>query len=318
MAVLDSESQDLVEQVRVASEDGRHEQAAELLQQAVASNPNNAGVRKQLSEFLITNGYSEEAIQQLKKTMVLSPDDPKPYIDLAYLLHEKKQYTDSLKNLELGLTLDPVNIRALLLKGELEELANLNSASVETYHRVLQVEPYNLVSRLKMAELQIKMGEPNRATPILRPICHNTAATIEQRSKAQWLLGIAYGAEKRWNDSVRSLELALKNREDTTADDWYRMAYASLQANEMEKVYYSVTQALSLNPEHSETNRLSTYLTQQLDQVNIQQASLYTPLQRPGFIGQSATRIPLETLQPPPGWQKSTTLSISPDSHKVQ
>ncbi|MCH9654164.1 MAG: tetratricopeptide repeat protein [Planctomycetes bacterium] len=318
MAVLDNESQDLVEQVRVASESGRQEQAAELLQQAVASNPNNAGVRKQLSEFLINNGYSEEAIQQLKKTMVLTPDDPKPYIDLAYLLREKKQYTDSLKNLELGLTLDPVNIRALLLKGELEELAGLNSAAVETYHRVLQVEPYNLVSRLKLAELQIKIGEPNRATPILRPICHNTAATIEQRAEARWLLGVAYGAEQRWNDSVKSLELALKNRTDATADDWYRMAYASLQANEMEKVYQSVTQALSLNPQHSETNRLSSYLTQQVNQLNIQQASLYTPLKKPGFIGQSAPRIPLETLQPPSGWQKTSKLSISSDSYKIQ
>jgi len=318
MAVLDSESQELVEQVRVASESGRQKQAAELLQQAVAANPNNAGVRKQLSEFLISNGYSEEAIEQLKKTMVLSPDDPKPYIELAYLLHEKKQYTDSLKNLELGLTLDPVNIRALILKGELEELAGLNSAAVETHHRVLQVEPYNLVSRLKLAELQIKLGEPNRATPMLRPICHNTSATIEQRAEARWLLGVAYGVEQRWSDSVKSLELALKNRTDATADDWYRLAYASLQANETEKMYQAVTQALTLNPQHSETNRLSSYLTQQVKQVNIQQASLYTPIQRPGFIGQSAPRIPLETLQPPPGWQKSSSLSIAADSRRVQ
>lgn len=318
MAVLDSESQDLVEQVRVASESGRQERAAELLQQAVALNPNNAGVRKQLSEFLISNGYSEEAIQQLKKTMVLTPDDPKPYIDLAYLLHEKKQYTDALKNLELGLTLDPVNIRALLLKAELEELAGLNSGAVETYHRVLQAEPYNLVSRLKLAELQIKLGEPNRATPILRPLCHNTAATIEQRAEAQWLLGVAYGAEQRWNDSVKSLELALKNRSKTTADDWYRLAYASLQANEMEKVYQSVSQALSLNPQHSETNLLSSYLTQQVSQVNIQQASLYTPLQRPGFIGQSAPQIPVKSLQPPPGWQKTSKLSIAADSLNIK
>ncbi|MFH1302966.1 MAG: tetratricopeptide repeat protein [Planctomycetota bacterium] len=311
MAVRDSESQDLVEQVRVATESGRQEQAAELLKQAVSSNPNNAAVRQQLSEFLITNGYSEEAMQQLKKTMVLTPDDPKPYIDLAYLLHEKKQYTDALKNLELGLKLDPTNIRALILKGELEELAELNPAAVETYHRVLQVDPYNIVSRLKLAALQIKQGEPNRATPILRPICHNTGATIDQRAEAQWLLGVAYGAEQRWSDSVASLELALKQRTDVSADDWYRVAYACLQANEMEKVYPAVTRALTLNPLHTETNRLSTYLTQQSNQFNIQQASMYTPLQRPGFIGQGSSPIPLDTLRPPQGWEQAARLSIS-------
>ncbi len=209
------------------------------------------------------------------------------------------------------MNLDPTNIRALLLKGELEELAGLNPAAIETYHRVLQVDPYSVVSRLKLAALQIKQGESNRATPILRPICHNTAATIDQRAEAQWLLGVAYGAEHRWSDSVASLELALKNRTTTSADDWYRMAYACLQANEMEKVYQAVTQSLALNPVHTESNRLSSYLTQQSNQVNIQQASMYTPLQRPGFIGQESPPIPLSTLRPPQGWEQAATLSIS-------
>ena len=318
MAVRDSESQALVEQVRVATESGRQEHAAELLKQAVASNPNNAAVRHQLSEFLVANGYSEEAIQQLEKTTVLAPDDPRPYIDLSYLLYEKKQYTDALKNLELGLNLDPTNIRALLLKGELEELAGLNSSAVETYHRVLQVEPYNIVSRLKLAALQIKQGESNRATPILRPICHNTAATIDQRAEAQWLLGVAYGSQKRWSDSVASLEQAMKNRSEVSAEDWYRVAYACLQANQMEKVYPAVTQALTLNPLHSETNRLSSYLTQQTNSVNIQQASMYTPLQRPGIIGQETPPVPVDALQPPRGWERRARLSIPAASGKSQ
>ncbi len=311
MAILDSESQDLVEQVRVATESGQKDHAAELLKKAVASNPNNAGVRQQLSEFLINNGYSDEAIQQLEKTTVLSPDDPRPYIDLAYLLHQKKQYTDALKNLELGLNLDPTNIKALLLKGELEELAGLNSVAVETYHRVLQVEPYNIASRLKLAALELKLGEPNRASPILRPICHNTAATIDQRAEARWLLGIAYGAEHRWTDSVASLEQAIKKRSDVSSDDWYRLAYASLQANQMEKVYGAVTQALSVDPSHTASNQLSRFLTQPSNSVNIQQASMHTPLQRPGFIGQNSLMIPLDALMPPPGWEKKGSLSIS-------
>jgi len=318
MARRDSESQALVEQVRVASESGRQEQAAELLKQAVASNPNNAAVRHQLSEFLINNGYSEEAIQQLQKTTVLAPDDPRPYIELSYLLYEKKQYTDALKNLELGLNLDPTNIRALILKGELEELAGLNSSAVETYHRVLQVEPYNIVSRLKLAALEIKLGEHNRATPILRPICHNTSATIDQRSEAQWLLGVAYGAEERWTDAVASLEQSLKNRKQVTADDWYRVAYACLQANEMEKVYPAVSQALTLNPMHTETNRLSSYLTQQTNSSQIQQASLYTPLKQPGIIGQAPARIPVERLQAPEGWGASQRQTDSGNDLKLE
>jgi tetratricopeptide (TPR) repeat protein len=303
MAMRDSESQDLVEQVRMATESGRQEQAAELLKRAVENNPNNAAVRQQLSEFLIANGYSEEAIQQLQRTTVLAPDDPRPYVDLSYLLYEKKQYTDALKNLELGLNLDPTNIRALILKGELEELAGLNGASIETYHRVLQVDPYNIESRLKLAALEIKMGEHNRATPILRPICHNTSATIDQRAEAQWLLGMAYGADQRWTDAVASLEQSLKNRKDVTADDWYRMAYASLQADEMEKVYPAVTKALTLSPTHTEANRLSHYLTQQTHSASpIQQASQYTPLREPGFIRRAPTPIPIQTLTPPRGW----------------
>lgn len=313
MAMRDSESQDLVEQVRVATESGRQEQAAELLKRAVANNPNNAAVRQQLSEFLIANGYSEEAIQQLQRTTVLTPDDPRPYIDLSYLLYEKKQYTDALKNLELGLNLDPTNIRALILKGELEELASLNSAAIETYHRVLQVDPYNIDSRLKLAALEIKMGEHNRATPILRPICHNTSATFDQRSEAQWLLGVAYGADRRWSDSVASLEQSIKNRKDASADDWYRVAYACLQAQQMEKVYPAVTQALTLNPMHTETNRLSHFLTQQTHAASsqIQQASLYTPLKQPGFIRQAPQPIPIETLTPPQGWEHAVKQSES-------
>ena len=226
-----------------------------------------------------------------------------PYIDLSYLLYEKKQYTDALKNLELGLNLDPTNIRALILKGELEELAGLNGTAIETYHRVLQVDPYNIVSRLKLASLEIKMGEHNRATPILRPICHNNSATIDQRAEAQWLLGIAYGADRRWSDSVASLEQSLKNRKDVTADDWYRVAYACLQDGQMEKVYPAVTQALTLNPMHTETNRLSHFLTQQNQPTQIQQASMYTPLQQPGFIRQAPQPIPIQTLTPPQGWE---------------
>ena len=88
-------------------------------------------------------GKVEEALTAFHNTILLSPEDSRPYIDLGILFTEKEQYAEAIEMLRKGLELKPYCTEAdvrLFLAEALMKNGQLSDARSE-WRRILEIEP---------------------------------------------------------------------------------------------------------------------------------------------------------------------------------
>ena len=240
----------LVEESRLAEEQGRLNHAVKLLVRAAKANPDDAEIHRQAAKLMIAQGRRDTAVEHLVRIVELTPDDPDPWVQLAHIWDQEREDDLMEQSLETALELDPLNADALYLKGRLEERHGQVEAASATYYRLLGIDPQNSGALLRLAALRLKSSNSGGAAPLLRLACQCPQVKPEQIAEAQWLLGIAYGDNRRWDDAVTALSAAMPNRVDATADDWYRLAYAHYRADEIELANSDLQTAIKLQPQH--------------------------------------------------------------------
>jgi tetratricopeptide (TPR) repeat protein len=256
------ECQNLLEQAQRAEETGEIEQAGIFLQQAIQANPENAEARRELAQLLLKHGDVDAAVDQLRIAVVQNPDDVDSFIQLARIQLDHGRHDGAEQAANNALRLDASHVGALLLKAELAEVQGREALELETYHRVLAREPENNVARQRVAEIQIAAGRPERAAPLLRAACESKTVSAEQHAAARWTLGIAYGQQQRWRDSVTALAAAATYRREMTADDWYRLAYARYATNDISGALSDAAMAMRLHPNHRQAVAMTGALQQ--------------------------------------------------------
>lgn len=256
----DEESQRLVEEARAAENQGEIAEAGKLLSRAARTTPEDPEVHRQLARVLFGQGQHDAAVEHLQFAVDRDPGDPAAFVQLAQILSHEGNAHEAGLAVDAALELDPANSEALLLKASLAESANRIEDALQTYHRVLNADPANVEAMLGVARLQDRSGRPECAAPLLRSLCETTSANKEQKARAQWLLGIVYGRQRRWDDAAAVLSESLANRDDTTAEEWYRLAYARFQAGDYEGSRSDLAKALELDPRHTAALNMSAAL----------------------------------------------------------
>ena len=245
------EAQSLMEQAQRAEVEGKVEQAGSLWRQAIEANSKDVEARRELARLLLDQGAVDAAVDQLRLAVRQSPDDIDSYTQLARIQLDHTRFRGAEHDITSALAIDSEHVESLLLKAELAEQHGRDALAMETYYRVLSREPESVVARLRLAELQIATGHPDRAAPLLRALSECTAANGEQRAAALWSLGIVYGQLGRWRDAATALAAAVPHRRAITADDWYRLAYARYTAGDFNGAWSDADRALQLRPAHS-------------------------------------------------------------------
>ena len=270
------ECQNLLEQAQQAERTGNIEQAETFLQQAIQANPEDAEARRKLARLLLEQGEIDAAVDQLRLAVIQNPDDVDSFIQLARIQLDHGRYEGAEQAVRSALQLDADHVGALLMRAEAAEVQGRETLELETYHRILARDPENNVARQRVAGIQIAAGRPDRAAPLLRAACESQTASAEQHAAARWMLGIAYGQQQRWRDSVAALSAAAPYRREMTADDWYRLAYARYATNDTNDALSNASMALRLRPNH----RQAAAMTGALQQTFAEQAPNLTNLRR--------------------------------------
>lgn len=281
------ESQRLVARSRQAEERGDLNSAKRLLEYAAELNSEDAGIHHQLARLQFESGESQRAIEGLRFAVTKNPQDMKAFVELSRILMQQNRYPEANQTLKAALNLDPNHIEALMLSGSWEERHNQTSLALETYHRVLGLDSDHVEAKLRIALLQMKSGAIDRAAPTLRWICQSGRADEAKQTEAYWSLGILYGLQDRWSDSVDSLWAALSKRRTISADEWYRLAYARYKAGDRNGAVRNLQAALRNTPNHAASLVMAAALGYETDQ----QAG------RIVNVGAVAPAIPA-----PPGW----------------
>lgn len=159
-----------------------------------------------LGYVLIDEGKPEEAEQEFREVVRLTPGMGKPYNDLGKAFALQNKMDDALLMFSNAVWLDPKlalarrNLgQARVLRGEVAEgLAEMEAG--------VRGSPDDIEVQAKFAGLLIKYG---RAADAL-PYCEVVARAQPQDAQAQYNLGVACLARDRFQDAARSLTAAVR------------------------------------------------------------------------------------------------------------
>jgi tetratricopeptide (TPR) repeat protein len=239
----------LLEQSRDAEAAGDLRQARALLEQAVRRDPDDAEVRRRLARLLADAGEIEAALPHAAAAAEGSSDEPEPWVRLAELQMARDDWSAAEKSLDRAVACDPRHVPALLARARLEQRRGRTEAAVAACHQALHADPDLTEGRLLLAQLHLESQRPRQAAPLLRTVIDCPGVSAERRSEALRLLGLAYGAEARWDDAAAALEEAARDR-PLPADDWYRLAYAQYRAGRTDAAGASLARLAQVDPRH--------------------------------------------------------------------
>lgn len=253
------QAEQLASQAREAADRGDAASAEHFMTRAVDTNPRDCDARLELSEMLMEHGGLPAATAHLRKIVKQNPDDPRGYVKLARALYLQDDRGGASQLVERALELDPQNEQAWLLQARLERDQGSDTRALAACYRVLATSPDNAEARLLAADIHLQTGNLTQATPLLRSLIDAGLDCPQQRNQAEWLLGRCYALEGRWDDAAAALSAAVHHRE-SSASDWYQVAYADYRAGDVAAARQAVHQSLRMAPSNAEALKLSRLL----------------------------------------------------------
>ena len=257
----ESRARQLADQARQASDEHDWETSEQYLEEAIATNPEDSEFRLQFADVLLSQGKTEQAVDQLKRAAKKNPDDFRSFVELSRVLIDQRRHQQAAAPLNYVLERDPENLDALLLWAQLQTLLGKNDQAMQAYHRILQVDPNHVDATLGIARLKLQKADSREAAPLLRAVCQAPDCTAEQRAKAYWQLGIAYGQDERWQDAVASLSQALHEGYPESVDHRYRLAYARYRSGDVATAAKDLQQLVADHPQFAPAQSLVNQLS---------------------------------------------------------
>jgi tetratricopeptide (TPR) repeat protein len=141
----------------------RREQGFQYIEKAIRQNPDNETLLINYARLALAGDQMEASIRHLERFLSRFPQNSRSNIYLSQLYIKKGDYHSALKWTDQIIALDPQNALARLLKGNaLCGLHELDAAKTE-YLQVLEQEPRNLETLLKLAMLAEMQGEQDES-----------------------------------------------------------------------------------------------------------------------------------------------------------
>lgn len=243
------EVRQLTEHAVAAREKGELEAAARYLHKAIAKDPDDFQARCQMAEVDWEQGREEAAIKELKTAREINPDSAAVHLRLGEVELGRHRFRQALGHLEEALELNPKNPTVYCLRGEAFEALKRTDEALASYYRGLEFDPRNSQALLGVSRIQLAAGKPRRSLAKLRTVLAG-GAKPEDRKQAFSLLGTAHLRLKHWAEAATALEQLIAEAGGST-DDYYRLAYAQLNAGETDKARQNLREVLVRDAKHA-------------------------------------------------------------------
>jgi tetratricopeptide (TPR) repeat protein len=103
-------------------------------------------------------GNNEKAIELFRQYIDKFPADPVGYFELARLLADKKEVSESIKMAREAYKRDPGNIWYALFLAEMDQLTGDNQEAISIYQKILEKNPNDLDYYYQLASLYLSAG----------------------------------------------------------------------------------------------------------------------------------------------------------------
>jgi tetratricopeptide (TPR) repeat protein len=254
----------LSQQGVAALERGQQQNAETLLAKAVAACPADAEAHRHYAEALWRRGARKEAIAQLQQSSRLLGDDASVSVRLAEMQLADGQLEPARQNAEQTLRLDPKLPGAWAVRGGVMRAAGQSQEALADQLRALGYAPNDRTILMEIAELHRELNQPDRALHTLQTLA-DTYSSGEEPGQVLYLMGLAYNAMGRPEESLASLKAAV-GRGKPTPEMFHGLAEAEFMAGHPVQAAEAARQALALQPQHQPSREL-------LDRIELAQRS---------------------------------------------
>jgi tetratricopeptide (TPR) repeat protein len=236
--------------------------------------------------LLAGGGPSKEAIEQLQRSLELSPDQTDLRFELVNALRQEKDFPAAGVQLRiLKDELPPGDARLEYAQGMLSADLGYPEAAVASFRRALQLNPSSQIVRQDLGAALVRTGKWSEAGEVLRPLAisqpnsyqvaylnslalqnsqHSKEAEAEARralvldvkaADAHVLLGLALSSQNRYDEAISELTRATEIAPDSFDAQFYlgRTKYARSDTSGSAA---ALQKAVSLRPENPEARFL--------------------------------------------------------------
>ena len=120
---------------------GSHEDALELLRQALRRNPQSAEAHSNLAAALDLAGRPEEAVLAYEEALAIDPDRPEAHYGLGASLHALRRFDEAIACYERALVIDPDYAEASCGLGAALHAVKQHERALASYGQALAVDP---------------------------------------------------------------------------------------------------------------------------------------------------------------------------------
>jgi tetratricopeptide (TPR) repeat protein len=148
---------------RVQYHAGRFEKSQQTLLDLITSGPASGRIYNLLGLVYEVQRHPKEAVAALQEAIKIEPAVEQNYLDLGNILLSHRLLPAAVEIAKRATTLFPNSAQTLLLKGSVELKVGQFSDAVESYGRMLVLDPLSSDGRLGLAEAQFNAGMNEKA-----------------------------------------------------------------------------------------------------------------------------------------------------------
>jgi len=292
---------------------GKSQDAATLLEQALAQAPQEVSSAVMLAQTKVAAGDSQGAETVLRKLCADSPKsaEARRYLAELYLAQNKRPEAE--KTLQEALSLDAQNGFALLDLARLQDAEGRKQEAEQSFRRLSSIDGYR-------SSHAIYLFDTGRGAEAIREFEHLAKDNPDDRQMRTNLV-IAYRKTNRGADAEKVLENALK-KNSKDADARLQRAEVEIEKTEYSQAQLDLNQVLKLRPAAPEVHyviaklnllqgRPLTYRQELASALNLNHDLLQVRVELANsYLGAKQYQAALDLLDDAPTYQRATVSSI--------
>ena len=238
----------------VYMQNGKQQEAYDIYQKVLASEPDNVMARFSLASYYEQTGQKDLYRQQIDSLLLNKkvPADTKLNVMRQIIAQNEQAEADSTDVISLFdriLQQDTEDDQIPMLYSQYLWAKNLKEASVPVLERVVQIDPTNKAARLMLLEIAVQKSDFDQVIKICEPGIEATPDALE----FYFYLAIAYNQAERHDEALAICRKALENatpdsKKEVLSDFYSIMGDIYHTKKQMADAYNAYDSALVYNP----------------------------------------------------------------------